>query len=129
MLHTEVARALKYIDVIIAKLDAGDEKTFSEINRPIQEIKFKDIVEGIKSLRSVVIQTLFVKGKHSNFIKDSVSNWLEVVKGIHPNFVQVYSLDRPSWGECELVPQEELNKIVKKLRNFGVDAQSYGRRK
>lgn len=90
-----VYRALSKLDFRIMKLDAGDRDTFHRINMPCSDVRYEDILDGLKSLDNIIIQTMFVDGEPSNTGERSVYQWMERISEIKPEAVQIYSLHRP----------------------------------
>ncbi|MEO0101034.1 MAG: radical SAM protein [candidate division WOR-3 bacterium] len=89
---------LKLITLPIFKLDAGDEETFQEINRPVSEVKLNGIVSALKEISKeieITIQTVFLNGRIRNFNEKSLKIWISLIKEINPSFIQIYSVDRP----------------------------------
>jgi len=110
--RAETRDALMKLDVRFMKLDAGDEKTFRRFNRPHKDIKYEKIVDGLKQLEDIYIQTLFAGGEYGNCNDDAVEKWIEKIGEIKPLGCHIYSLDRPSAdGRLTLVDHEALLKI------------------
>lgn len=122
-----IQAAVKKLDVPILKLDAGDEETFQQINRPTQDISFKKILAGLKQLKSFHMQTLFVDGAVSNTGEEQVRNWLTQVVKIRPLSVQIYTIDRPvPVKKLQRVSQERLKEIAERVKSeSGVAACVY----
>ena len=90
----EVRDALEMLDLRIMKLDAGREDILHQLNRPTPPLYLGEIVGGLKKLREVILQSLFVQGRVTNADPNSFRDWVEKVKEIQPILVQVYTLDR-----------------------------------
>lgn len=90
----DVRNALEMLDLKVMKLDAGSEEVIRCLNGPTHPFYLGEIVAGLKKLRDVILQSLFVQGRVSNADPDSVELWLEKVTEIQPILVQVYTLDR-----------------------------------
>jgi len=56
-----VMAGLRRLDVRIMKLDAGSEETFRQLNRPCTTIHFQDVVENLKRLDDIILQSVFVE--------------------------------------------------------------------
>jgi len=91
----KVRQALGKLDFRIMKLDVGNPKMFQVINRPCKGMNYDTIVNSLKTLENVTLQTMFINGKASNVGKQEVSDWIERVGEIKPVKVQIYSLRRP----------------------------------
>ena len=93
--NPSVYSALSKLDFRIMKLDAGDSDTFNRINMPCPDVRYDDILDGLKSLDNIIIQTMFVDGEPSNTGERQVYRWMERISEIGPKSVQIYSLHRP----------------------------------
>jgi len=107
----EVKNALKNLDIVIAKLDASNEKQFQEINQPAKGINFKEAVKGIKDFGEkfsgkLDIQIMFIKN-NMNFSEEIA----DVVCEIEPDETQINTPLRP----CAIDPltEEQLSRIEK----------------
>ncbi len=123
----DVRRALDRLDVRIMKLDAGTQEVFEKVNRPAPGITLDSVVDGLKRLDDVTLQSMFVRGGVTNAGDADIDAWLEKVAGIKPVFVQVYSLENPpAMSTLEEVPRERLEAIVARLKtDLGIDAAAY----
>jgi len=123
----EVRRALGKLDVRIMKLDAGNQEVFELMNRPAPGITLGGIVEGLKQLNDVTLQSMFVQGEVTNATDADIDAWFERVAEIKPIFVQVYSIENaPAMSTLEGVPRETLEGIVERLKtSLGIDARAY----
>jgi len=112
-----VRAALSLFDLPILKLDAGTEETFQRINRPAAPLSLADIMGYLKTLSHYSLQSLFVAGRYSNIDEQSVIAWMDRVAELHPQAVQIYTLDRtaPVRGLTP-VPLETLQTVAGRLR-------------
>ena len=122
-----VRRALGKLDDRIMKLDAGTQRVFEVMNRPAPGIRLDGIVEGLRRLDHVKLQSMFVQGEVTNAMPADIDAWFERVAEIKPVFVQVYSLENaPAMSTLEGVPREKLEEIVDRLKtSLGIDARAY----
>ncbi|MCL4466659.1 MAG: radical SAM protein [Chloroflexi bacterium] len=122
-----VTRALRQLDLRIMKLDAGDEATFRQVNRPCPGVSLADVVEGLRALGSFTLQTLFVGGTQGNASPEQVENWLQAVKRLRPERLQIYSLDRvPAEGGLTQLTSEALATIALRASAVaGAEARIY----
>jgi len=105
MLFTEsVRRAVSMIDLKMLKLDAGIERIFREINKPVSGLHLNYIVDALKGVEDFLIQTLFVKGVVDNTVEENLAQWIKILSSIKPRSVQIYSTDRP-------VPEQGIEKV------------------
>jgi wyosine [tRNA(Phe)-imidazoG37] synthetase (radical SAM superfamily) len=122
-----VVAALKRTDLAILKLDAGTEKLFQVINRPIARRTLSWMANHIQYLKGkVTIQTMFLKGvvngkRIDNTAKKEVTAWLELIKEIQPELVMLYSLDRPTPEKTlQKIPERKLKAIAKRVEELGI---------
>jgi wyosine [tRNA(Phe)-imidazoG37] synthetase (radical SAM superfamily) len=105
LFHREdVRRNLAWFDVIVAKLDAGDNETFRAINRPADErLIIETIIDSIKKLRkeakgfvALEVMLLHSKSGHiSNIEGKCFQNLLDAIVEISPDQVQLEVPCRP----------------------------------
>ena len=93
---SSVRRSLNKVDIVMAKLDAPNEFLFKKINKPIRDIKFGDMIEGITKLRNgfsgkFCIQIMFIEWNRG-VAKELAS----LTREIEPDEVQINTPLRPS---------------------------------
>lgn len=109
----EAREAVSRLDLAICKLDAGTEEVFRAINRPVDGLDLEGVVEGLKAMKGIVLQTLLVDGEPGNVSAEAMNAYLDRVREIGPREVQIYSIDRPVASRRLLkVPPEELTRIA-----------------
>ncbi len=121
---------LSLIENRIFKLDCADEPTFKAINNPVPEIKIKDIINGLKTVSSVLpitIQTVFIDGPIKNFEGEIFAQWLDAIKQIKPQKIQVYSTDRPvAQSQVKMISDEKLTELARTImKKTGIPAIAY----
>jgi wyosine [tRNA(Phe)-imidazoG37] synthetase (radical SAM superfamily) len=121
-----VREALAALDQRIMKLDAGTEAGFRRTNRPLGGLTLETVVEGLRLLAEVTLQTLLVGGPDGNLEVREMDAWLDRVATIRPRAVQLYTLDRaaPSDG-IEPATREQLHAVEERLGALGVPAQVF----
>lgn len=121
-----IREALRRLDARIMKLDAGGPELLGRYNRPAPGVDLAGIVEGLRVLGGVTLQSLFTGGPGGNGTERAVSEWLEQVRRIGPLEVQVYTLARgyPSRRIEPLAP-ERLAEIRDRVRATGFAAEAY----
>jgi wyosine [tRNA(Phe)-imidazoG37] synthetase (radical SAM superfamily) len=119
-----VRRALEQLDVRIMKLDCGEADAFASYNRPCAGIDFERIVEGLRKLKGFSVQTLFTNLNSDEFL---VTKWIEIVRTLKPNDVQVYTLDRSApLSELRALSRDKLEEIARRvISETGVPAEVY----
>jgi wyosine [tRNA(Phe)-imidazoG37] synthetase (radical SAM superfamily) len=123
----EVREALDRLDLRMMKLDAGSEELIHQLNGPAAPFYIGEIVAGLKQLKDVILQSLFVQGRVTNSDPDSVAVWVEKVREIRPLVVHVYTLDRvPADKRVERVNIATLQWIASQVHwQAGVEAKVY----
>lgn len=113
--RTEMRIALRKLDVRIMKLDCGTEKTWRLMNHPYRTLSYEKIVEGLKELKDIIIQAIFLKGRVDNSTDEEINEWISRLKQIKPKEVQIYTCDRPVADKgIEKVPKEVMQRIAEK---------------
>lgn len=122
-----ICAALNRCDLKIMKLDAGSEDTIHKLNGPGPPFYLKEIVSGLRGMSDLILQSLFVQGRVTNADPDSVALWVEAVRQIHPDMVQIYTLDRvPADARIYKVNRPTLEWIASQLRwRAGVKAEIF----
>ncbi len=114
LLHKkDVRESLKKIDIIVAKVDAGNKEIFKKINNPVKVITFEKTLKGIKKMREefngkFATQTMFIDKN-----KDNAEEIAKITREIKPDEVQINTPLRP----CKEKPLsvKELDEIEKKF--------------
>ena len=122
-----VHEALVLLDERYMKFDAADETTWRRINDPLGQVDFHAMVEGLKTLPNIVLQSMFIQGSSDNTDEAHVRTWIEAVDAIKPRSVQVYTVDRGTAAEgIREVPRAILQSIADRLTAAtGIPADVY----
>jgi wyosine [tRNA(Phe)-imidazoG37] synthetase (radical SAM superfamily) len=123
----EVKKALKKLDLPIMKLDCGTKDTFQKISCPAKGIEYEKIVDDLKELKNIVIQSVFIGGEVTNTKPDEVEEWIERIRYILPKKIQIYSLDRPfNEKSISKVDRYVLSKIAELASELsGIEVEVY----
>ena len=123
----EVARALRLLDVRYMKVDAGDEATWRAINLPLGDADWTRMIEGLKRLPDIILQSMFIQGSCDNTHEDHLDRWIALAGELRPLSVQVYTVDRaPADSGVVKVPRERLEAIASRLTaRTGIPAEVY----
>lgn len=126
----EITAALRLLDAPMMKLDAGDDVTFSAINRPAARLRISEIVEGLKTLPYLMIQSVMIDGEISNVRGDAYQAWVERLVELKPQVTHIYSTERPTaQSGIKCVSPEKLQSITEQLKNqFGLNVQAFWQR-
>jgi wyosine [tRNA(Phe)-imidazoG37] synthetase (radical SAM superfamily) len=125
--RSEIREAILRIDVPILHLDAGDPETLTRINRHAPPVKFDQIVEGLKAIPHLVVQSVLIDGDVSNIRGEPYQAWMSTLAEIKPNQVQIYSTERPVPESGVLcVPPATLARIAMEVKEkTGITVHAY----
>jgi wyosine [tRNA(Phe)-imidazoG37] synthetase (radical SAM superfamily) len=122
LFHREKVREkLQMFDVIVAKLDAGDDETLRFINRPESKtLNIKTIIRSIKKLKrsfngilSLEVMLLATKnGEKGNVRGKPLKNLLDSIISVEPDLVQLEIPYRPTSESFVLQPSSETVKSI-----------------
>ena len=122
MNNKTVLESLFKLDIVVAKLDASNEKLFQEINQPAGNISLKEIIESIKIFKNsysgkLNIQIMFMNN-NITYAKD-IAN---IVSKIDPYEVQINTPLRP----CSIKPltKQKLTRIEKEFKDRNLNTIS-----
>jgi wyosine [tRNA(Phe)-imidazoG37] synthetase (radical SAM superfamily) len=91
----QVRRELRGADAVFCKLDAADEETFRRINRPVEGLMLRSVVEGIKKLRAEYTGRLAVQTMLTTLNVGMVAEFARVLREVMPDEVQINTPARP----------------------------------
>lgn len=112
----EVRNAVLDADLIIPSLDAGNEDTFVYVNRPHEDISFKKMADGLRSLRETykgliwleVFLVSSVTDKETEILK--IKSWTD---RINPGRIQLNTAVRtPAEDFVRTVNEERMEEIA-----------------
>lgn len=121
--------ALMRVDNNILKLDTVDPCYINKVDRPLSKsYDVKRVIEDMKSFNGhIIIQTMFLRGAVNGEDVDNtgeryVAPWLEAIKGIRPQQVMIYTIDRETPDRDLLkASSETLNAIRDRVIKAGID--------
>ena len=124
MIHRPAVHdALMRVDNNILKLDTVDPLYINKVDRPTGVYDVQQIIDRMKAFHGhIIIQTMFMRGMDVDNTGDEyVTPWLETVKGIAPQQVMVYTIDRetPAHGLLKATP-EQLDTIRDRVIAAGI---------
>lgn len=90
----KIAEAVNKLDERIVKIDAGNEKLFKAMNAPLSRTTLARVLMGVRTLKDVVVQSLFVQGSLDNTTPSDIDDWIEVIAMIKPKLVQIHGMSR-----------------------------------
>ncbi len=108
-----VRKVLQELDIVCAKLDACNEKTFEKINKPVEGITFQQTFGGIKKLSKkfkgkLALQVMFVEEN-----REKAEEIASAARELNPDEVQINTPLR----SCPVKPlsRRELDAIKEKF--------------
>ncbi|HYH85249.1 MAG TPA: radical SAM protein [Pyrinomonadaceae bacterium] len=104
----QVRRELCGADAIFCKLDAADEKTFRRINRPVEGVTLRTVVEGIKKLRAEYAGHLAIQFMLTPLNIGKCAELARILLEVRPNKVQINTPSRPVAREWFLAARGNL---------------------
>lgn len=124
----EIASALMKLEGRFMKLDAGSLYLFHDMNRPVSMLVWGEVVAGLTRLGGCTLQSMFVTGKVDNTTDRAVEDWVQAVKCINPQQVQIYTIDRtPQETGIMAASDEVLGYISKRLlKETGIRSVVFG---
>jgi wyosine [tRNA(Phe)-imidazoG37] synthetase (radical SAM superfamily) len=115
----EVRKDCADADVILPSLDAGDQQTYEAINRPIKQLTFDMLVEGLCALKreflgQVWLEVFFVDKFNTDDAQ--IAKISEAIKKIRPDKVHLNTAVRPTAEKgIEKVDSARLEEIARRL--------------
>lgn len=135
LVRPEIFKATHKLDNPTLKLDAGFAEMRDLINQPNDKAcTFDELVDKLKTFgNKCIIQTLLFDGindegkKITNIDPEGFAKYVEIVKQIHPKYVQLYALDRePPAKHLRKLSKDELNIYAEILRKENIETYIYG---
>jgi len=119
-----ITDAVNKLDQRIVKIDVGNERLFKLMNAPLSRVTLQKVIGGIRLLKDVTIQTMFVQGTIDNTGANDVEDWIEVVGLLKPKAVHIQGLSRkPHTLGLQRCDEDTLHTIATKLeRRTGLKA-------
>lgn len=94
--NRKVVDVMNLIEERIVKIDVGNEKMFKAVNAPLSRTDLARVLNGVRKLRDVTIQSMLFKGLVDNTQKSDLDDWMEVIAMIKPKAVILQGLSRPA---------------------------------
>ncbi len=127
-----VLEALQLFDHVEAKLDTADPAKFRALNRPVAGLELERVVEGLRRLRkayggALAVQVMLVdSGPLSNAPPEDARALADVLSGIEPDEVHVYTVYRPPWtGAVSKPERSRFEAFARELERSGFRARTY----
>jgi wyosine [tRNA(Phe)-imidazoG37] synthetase (radical SAM superfamily) len=94
-----VRHACSKADVVIPSLDAADQKTFQDINRPNSELNIEDVIEGLVKFREEYSGRIWLEVflvENLNTQPEQIKSIKNAIEKIRPDKVQLNTAVRPT---------------------------------
>lgn len=119
----KIQNTLSKIDIVKLSLDCISSKCFKKLDRAHKDINCSAIVDGMIHFRKLykkelVLETLFVKDLNDSKIEIELLH--DAYKKIHPNRIDIGTIDRPPAYDVKPLSFEELNSIANSLDDIAV---------
>ncbi|MFQ6104805.1 MAG: radical SAM protein [Candidatus Glassbacteria bacterium] len=112
-----IRKAVGMLDKAIVKLDAASQRSLIRVNRPYNGFELTDILNALSELENLVVQILLFGGTLTNATEEDLKVLIDTLNIIHPNEIQLYSLDRaPAKDGIVPIPRSALIQIADRLR-------------
>lgn len=95
----DVATAVNLLDERIVKVDAGSQRLFKAMNRPLSRSSLEKIIRGARGLKDVSVQTAVLSGDLSLQNETVREEWLEAVAMLSPKKVYLHAVRGPMTKE------------------------------
>jgi wyosine [tRNA(Phe)-imidazoG37] synthetase (radical SAM superfamily) len=125
--RSEIRDCLRTIDTPILKLDTGDTGSFERISRPAVGVDISNIVEALREIPDLTLQTVLFSGPVTNAAGGAFEAWLQVLAELKPKLAQVYSTDYPvPYPTIQRIPAFRLRELAEVVhRRAGVEVRAY----
>jgi len=109
---------IQYADLLVPSLDAVEQDIFDKIDRPHPEIKVKDIIKGLISLRKdfkgkIWLEVMLVKGVNDELTH--IRKLKEAVDKINPDKIQINSPVRTTAEQGVMPVDSEKLEVIREI--------------
>ncbi len=123
----EVQNDLMQADWVSIKIDSAIEKTWKQINRPHNILKYKKVIQGIGEFAAsfkgiLATETMLIKDINDNF--ESIVETAKLIKYINPEKAYILVPTRPPAEKWVNIPYEnELNTAYQVFKAINIDTE------
>ncbi len=132
VLDPKVLSAIRLIDLPVLKLDAGDNRTFLKVNRPLEKsIILEELIEELRRLSltdRLTMQTVIFDGEPCNALGTPNSNWISAIKHIQPDKLQLYTLDH-AIGSIRPINRSRMKQVSEELTKLRIQVDTFWEKK
>lgn len=117
----EIREAVSMADVLLPSLDAGTDRAFQVVNRPVASVSFFGMREGLVQAAQqfpgqIWLEIMLVEGVNDS--EAELRAMREIVRRVCPDKLQINTVERPSQsGDARRVPDETLLRACEILGN------------
>lgn len=125
---SEVRQALRRVDEVSVKLDAGLCETLHKLNQPTGPACVYHQARMIRKLHGAAVQSCFLTGALTNTSEPEVEAWLAALRFAMPNRVDCYTITRATaCNRLEAVPERWLASLAARVEGeLGIHARAFG---
>lgn len=120
--NPKIMSLVRQFDEPVVKLDAGDPRTVSKLDRPAAGFDFYNLVDSLRKCPGILIQSMFIAGWNDS--SSDFHNWIQVLATIQPASVQMYTIDRvPAFQGLKPVSHKwlsEKSRLASQILKFPV---------
>ncbi len=91
----EVRKRLQGLDTIIVKIDASNEETFKQINRPAPGVTLERVLKGIRALKKEFKGNIEVQSMFMPLNNKDLDDYIKLMNEIRPSLIQLNTPKRP----------------------------------
>jgi len=114
----KITEALRSIDEVTLKLDAGSCKMMQRVHLPFVPYCADHLSIQARKFENLSIQSCFFTGVVDNTTDEAVEDWLLALRRIHADRIEIYSIDRsPPTDKIKPVTIEKLANIADRERS------------
>ena len=112
----DVRHTLVKADLVLAKLDAFSQEMFEKINRPLENLSFFLLLEGLRLFRSEFKGKLALQMMFTRDNRNTSGELAKLAEELDPDEVQINTPTRPCREEA--LPRNEIRGIKRNFSGF-----------
>ena len=132
LMDPEVRRECAAIDLIVPSLDGSNEEEFQKMNRPAKGLTIRTVADAVIEFRKISRAQMWLEIFIAEGVNDSVESakrFLQYVREIRPDKVQLNTLDRPGTEHNVGIPAPAvMAEIASIIGESGIPVECIGGR-
>ena len=132
LMDPEVRRECAAIDLIVPSLDGSNEEEFQKMNRPAKGLTIRAVTDAVIEFRKISRAQMWLEIFIAEGVNDSVESakrFLQYVREIRPDKVQLNTLDRPGTEHNVGIPAPAvMAEIASIIGESGIPVECIGGR-